>query len=77
MKILSTYKRPKGIASHPGVEECASGEAGGSDYKHDVWLKEGWVYTEGRMKGGRQGFFHTVADFVHAAPTKEREHADD
>ncbi|WP_152610634.1 hypothetical protein [Ruegeria sp. ANG-R] len=60
------YKPPKGILSHPGVEACDSGEAGGSDYKHDVLLKVGWAFTNGRMAGCRTGLFHTVSDFKHA-----------
>ena len=66
-----TYKAPKAIASHPGVEECASGYDGGSDYKHDVLLKPGWAFENGRMAGCRTGFFHTAKDFTYANPIKE------
>lgn len=64
------YTVPKGIIDHPGVAECDSGEAGGSDYKHDVLLKAGWAFKNGRMAGCRTGFFHTVADFKFAEPVK-------
>jgi hypothetical protein len=37
------YKAPKSIINHPGVQECNCGDAEGSDYKHDVWLHDGWV----------------------------------
>jgi hypothetical protein len=64
----STYTAPKGIASHPGVLECESGEANNFDYRHDVWLREGWTFTEGRNAGCRGGRFQSVRDFLDAAP---------
>lgn len=67
------YTAPKGITSHPGVETCTSGEATGSDYKHDVWLKDGWKFKRGRMEGCQGAFFNSVADFKYAEPVK-REH---
>lgn len=66
-----TYKAPKKIATHPGVEECDSGGAGGSDYRHDVLLREGWVFENGRMAGCRCGFFHNVRDFEWANPVRK------
>lgn len=65
---MKRYTAPNGITGHPGVEECVSGAAGGSDYKHDVLLKEGWVFENGRMAGCRTGFFHTVEAFRLAKP---------
>ncbi len=64
-----TYKVPKTIASHPGVEECNYGPYEGiEDYKHAVWLKEGWVFERGRMEGCRTGNFNSVRDFLLANP---------
>lgn len=64
-----TYRAPKGITSHPAVETCEHGPASGvDDYKHDVWLKKGWVFRYGRMEGCRGGHFHTVKDFLFADP---------
>lgn len=65
---MARYKAPKGIINHPGVKECDSGYEGGSDYKHDVLLKAGWSFNNGRMAGCLTGFFHTVADFKQAEP---------
>lgn len=64
------YIAPKAIKNHPGVLECESGEANASDYKHDVLLKEGWMFESGRMAGCRSGLFQTVADFKSAHPYK-------
>jgi hypothetical protein len=64
------YRAPKAIASHPAVQECASGEEGGSDYKHDVLLREGYEFRSGRMTGCRTGLFHTVQDFLDARPMR-------
>lgn len=63
------YKAPKTIIEHPGVMECDDGMADG-DYKHDVFLKEGWVFKYGRMAGIRSGRFHTVKDFQFAEPVR-------
>lgn len=62
------YFAPKVIKNHPAVEECTSGDAGGSDYKHDVWLKDGWKFSQGRLAGCQGGLFHTVQDFRNAKP---------
>jgi hypothetical protein len=68
--MTMSYKAPKGIIQHEAVQECECGDEAGSDYKHDVYLKEGWVFERGRMAGIRSGFFHTVADFNFANPIK-------
>jgi hypothetical protein len=64
------YQAPKGITEHPAVETCTSGDAAGSDYKHDVWLKDGWRFKYGRMAGCQGAFFHTVRDFKDAEPIR-------
>ena len=66
-----SYKPPKTIVNHAGVDECVSGEMGGSDYKHDVFLKDGWFFSIGRMEGCQGGMFHTVKDFLSAEPMKK------
>lgn len=65
------FNPAKRIVEHPGVEECASGDAGGSDYKYDVLLKEGWVFKRGRMEGCQTGFFNNVTDFLYAQPMQK------
>ena len=66
---MKRYQPPKAIANHPGVEECGHGPAEGiEDYKHAVWLREGWLFTRGRMVACRTGNFNTVAEFKRAAP---------
>lgn len=70
---MKRYKAPATIASHPGVEECLDGDAEGTDYKHAVWLKEGWVFRYGRMEGERSGNFQTVAEFRGAHPMRIEE----
>ena len=67
---MTEYKAPKSITGHPGVASCESGEANGSDYKHDVWLKDGWVFSYGRMTGCQGGLFHTFNDFRLAQPRR-------
>ncbi len=62
------FKAPKGITDCEAVEECNDGPAEGFDYKYDVFLKEGWVFENGRMEGGREGRFNTVKDFKYANP---------
>ena len=57
--------------NHPGVEECILDGEAGCDYKYDTFLKEGWVYQNGRMAGGRCGNFDTVADFLFAKPIRK------
>lgn len=64
------YQAPKAIINHPAVAECVCGVAGGSDYKHDVFLKEGWAFEYGRTAGCRGLLCHTVADFKSANPIK-------
>lgn len=71
-----TFKAPKAIKDHPGVEECVSGEAGGAPKKYDVWMKDGWHFLgldgfdEPCDATRRQGFFNTVAEFKDALPHK-------
>jgi hypothetical protein len=60
----------KTIAKHPGVLELNSGESSGVDYKYEVFLREGWVYQNGRMRGTRCGHFDTVEDFKSANPIR-------
>jgi hypothetical protein len=68
---MARYTAPKSIASHPGVAECCYGpDSGVEDYKHEVFLKEGWVFKRGRMAECRTGHFHTVEDFKFAEPVK-------
>ena len=70
-KKMKKYKAPKGIINHPAVEECLDADAQGCDgYKHDVFLKEGWVFKNGRTSGCRGCNFSTVADFRYAEPIK-------
>ncbi len=64
----------KTIINHPAVEECLLDGGGGSDYKYDTILKEGFVYVNGRMAGGRCGNFDTVADFKYASPVTIEEY---
>lgn len=64
------YTPPKSIVDHPAVESCEDAKTSGNDYKHDVWLKEGWVFENGRMAGCRSLFCHNVKDFLFANPIK-------
>jgi hypothetical protein len=64
------YKAPKAIITHPAVAECTSGEQGGSDYKHDVFLKDGWVFKNGRTAGCRSLLCNSVEDFKYAEPVQ-------
>jgi len=61
----------KTILNHPAVIECLLDGDGGSDYKYDTFLKEGWVYEYGRTAGCRGGNFNTVAEFKYANPIKK------
>ena len=64
-------KAPKTIVNHPAVKECEYGPSiGFEEYKHAVYLKEGWVFKRGRMEGIRSGNFNTVKDFLRAEPVK-------
>ena len=66
-----TYKAPKSIINHPSVSECLDAEAEGAEgYKHDVYLKEGWVFRSGRNAGGRSLFCNTVAEFRACEPSQ-------
>ena len=64
----------KTIINHPMVEEVLLDGGGGCDYKYDTFLKEGFVYSTGRMEGCRGGNFNTVAEFKDAAPMTEDEY---
>ena len=68
---MAKFKPPKGIVNHAAVEECLCGYSQGFDYKYDVFLKVGYVFSRGRMEGNRQGCFNTVADFRDAEPVEE------
>lgn len=66
------YKAPASIINHPGVQECVSAEASGLEgYKHDVFLKEGWAFSEGRNAGCRGCAFNSVAEFKLANPVQK------
>ena len=60
------YTAPKAIAEHPGVAECLDASTD-SDYKHDIFLREGWAFTVGRDAGCRGHRVHSVAEFKRAA----------
>lgn len=64
------YKAPKSIVNHKGVHSCDYGPDSGCDYKHDVWLKDGWRFESGRMAGCQGGHFDTVEDFKYANPVE-------
>ena len=64
------YTAPKKIKNHPAVESCEYGPNSGLDYKHDVFLKDGWVFSSGRMEGCQTGHFNSVADFECAEPVR-------
>jgi hypothetical protein len=66
---MPRYRAPKEIADHPGVQECSDAFANGAPgYRHDVFLKEGWAFRNGRMAGCRSGLFCSVAEFRDAKP---------
>jgi hypothetical protein len=63
------YKAPKAIINHPGVAECLDAKAEGADeYRHDVFLKDGWAFKFGRNAGGQGLFCNTVAEFIDCEP---------
>lgn len=64
------YTAPKKIKNHPAVESCEYGPDSGLDYKHDVFLKDGWVFSAGRMEGRQSGHFNSVAEFEYAEPER-------
>lgn len=65
-----SYPIPSQMKRHPGVSEVGDGPQQGFDYKWCVALKEGWVFENGRMAGGRYGNFNTWQDFHNAHPVK-------
>jgi hypothetical protein len=71
-----TYRVPKQIASHPGVESCESAsETTMGEYRHEVVLRDGWAWTFGRNAGGQTLFINSVADFLVALPALSAIHA--
>lgn len=75
-----TFKAPKGITSHPGVQEVDDGIEGGAECRYDVILKEGWHFfgldnvTEPGDSQRRMAFFDTVAEFKAALPMRWDDH---
>lgn len=66
------YQPPKGIINHPAVESCEYGpNSGVEDYRHEVWLKDGWCFSSGRMAGCRAGNFNSVREFDLAEPKRK------
>lgn len=60
----------KTISNHRAVKAVLDGPSQGFDYKYDVELKSGWVFTGGRMRGLNNARFHTVQDFLNAMPAQ-------
>lgn len=52
---------PKTISNHPGVLEAELSQD--SDYKYEVFLKEGWSFERGRNQ-----VVDNVKDFLFAKP---------
>jgi hypothetical protein len=42
---------PTKLLSHKAVEHVESGSDAGSDYKYFVYLKSGFIFTEGKCSG--------------------------
>ena len=61
-------RMPKGIANHEAVETVSSGADTGSDYKYDVFLVDGWVFSQGRNEGCQGTFCNSVAEFNNMMP---------
>lgn len=61
----------KTVKNHKAVAFYDAGWNQDSDYKHYVELKDGWVFSAGRMEGCSSLFFNTLADFKYAAPVKK------
>jgi hypothetical protein len=67
--MTGKYKAPKGITKHIAVKTCDYGpDSGVDDYRHDVWLKDGWKFSAGRMANCQGGHFNSVEDFNRAHP---------
>lgn len=66
------FKAPKSILRHPGVDECLCAKAQGfsSEFRYDVFLKDGWRFTANGKEDCQGGRFRTVADFFDAEPTR-------
>jgi hypothetical protein len=68
-------KMPKTIVNHPAVESCEYGpNSGVEDYKYDIFLKDGFVFANGKAEGCRSFTCNTVADFLHANPVTVEEY---
>lgn len=68
-------KMPKTIVNHPAVESCEYGpNSGVEDYKYDIFLKEGFVFANGKTEGCQGFTCNTVADFLHANPVTVEEY---
>jgi len=60
---------PLSLLKHKAVATIESGyEQHSSDYLFEAGLKDGWVFTRGRMEGCQWAFFNTIADFNDAKP---------
>ena len=59
-------KIAKALLNHPAIQEVEISQD--SDYKYEIFLKEGFVYKYGRMANTRTGFFQNAADFFFAEP---------
>ena len=62
---------PVTIRNHEGVAEAELGASSNVDYKYDVFLKDGWVFSSGRMAGCQTGHFNSVNEFRQAGPKKK------
>lgn len=57
---------PKAFINHPAIQEVEFSQD--SDYKYEVFLKENYRFTNGRMADCRTGFFYSVEKFNRAKP---------
>jgi hypothetical protein len=59
----------KTISKLSYVLECNNAcELGFADYKYDVCLVDGWVFTSGRMNQCQSARFNSVKEFFGACP---------
>lgn len=65
---MSDYTAPEGIADHPAVLSCVAYPEDMSERRHDVRLKEGWLFSQGAASGMPQAGFRTVEEFLEATP---------
>ena len=61
----------KTAIKHNGVAYYSSGEQQGSDYKHYIECREGWVVSRGRNQGSTSLFFNTLREFKYQQPVKK------